>query len=76
MIKYATVTSVWDSDNVAITTDCKVNTETKQVFDICSENTEICDYVEILDREYVTIDGEEYPLYQKDEAEDGEYWYE
>ena len=76
MIKCATVTSVWDGGETAITVDCKVNTETMQVFDICSEDSEICDYVDSLDREYVTIDGKDYPLYQEDEAEDGDYWYE
>lgn len=68
MIKNATFTSVWDGD-ISVTTHCKVNTETKEVFDI-----EILDVkgVDVLEKEFVTIDGEEYPVSCDGETE---YWY-
>ena len=70
MIKNATFTSVWDG-GYEITTNCKVDTETKEVFDIeVSVGTE--DLVEELDYEYVTIDGEDYPVFGDD---DNDYWY-
>ena len=70
MIKNATFTSVWDG-GFEVTTACKVNTETKEVFDIeVSEGT--AELVNELDAEFVTIDGEEYSV-----SSDGatEFWY-
>ena len=29
-----------------------------------------------LDREYITIDGEEFDVFSVDEVEDGNFWYE
>ena len=72
MIKSATFTSVWDG-GYGVTTDCKVNTETKEVFDIYLVNVDDFD-LEILEREYVTIDGKEYPV-SRDGEDDTEYWY-
>ena len=74
MIKNATFTSVWD-DGYEITTNCKVNMKTKEVFDI--EVAEV-DGLEILEKEYVVIDGEEYPVFQLSDIteEDNEFWYE
>ena len=70
----AEMTSVWDGESTAITTNCKVNLETKEVFDRESVDVE---GVDSLDREYVTLpDGREFPLFEKDEAEDGDFWYE
>ena len=70
----AEMTSVWDGESTAITTDCKVNLETKEVFD--REKVDV-EGVDSLDREYVTLpDGREFPLFEKDEAEDGDFWYE
>lgn len=68
MIKDATFTSVWDG-GVKISTNCKVNIDTKEVFDI--EISDVCG-VEDLDIEYVTIDGVDHPV-----SSDGstEYWY-
>lgn len=73
MIKDATFTSVWDG-GVAVTTNCKVNLETREVFDI--EPVDI-DGVDTLDEEYVTIDGKNYSTARdaKDDPE-FEYWYE
>lgn len=56
MIKDATFTSVWDGC-YEVTTNCKVNMETKEVFDI--EECEI-NGLNILEYKYITIDGERY----------------
>lgn len=70
MIKDATYTSVWDG-GYEVTTNCKVDTETKEVFDI--EVSEVdADWLEVLDEEYVTISGVDYPVSSDD---DTEYWY-
>ena len=71
MIKNATFTSVWDGDT-NITTSCKVDMETKEVFDIEMakgvENT-----VNTIDAEYIEIDGEIHPVSR--DKEETEYWY-
>lgn len=72
MIKNATFTSVWDG-GYEITTNCKVNMETKEVFDI--EKTDV-DTVKWLDKEYITIDEENFDVFSVDEVEDGNFWYE
>ena len=74
MIKNATFTSVWDG-GYEVTTDCKVNTETREVFGIELVDVE---YVETLDKEYIIVDGEEYPVFQISDIteEDEEFWYE
>ena len=73
MIKNATFTSVWDG-GYEVTTDCKVDMETRMVFDI--ELIEVDESLEHLDREYITIDGEEFDVFSVDEVEDGNFWYE
>lgn len=77
MIKNATFTSVWDG-GFEVTTNCKVNMTTCEVFDIeISVGTE--DLVNELDYEYITIDGEDYAVHN---VEDEDYiggfnfWYE
>lgn len=80
-IKDAMFTSVWDG-GFEITTKCKVNTETKEIFDIeVSESN--ADVVELLDEEYVTIDGidyravtAEYANLYPEEMDDETFWYE
>lgn len=64
MIKDAKYTSVWDGD-YEITTECKVDTESKEVFDI-----HLVDVVgvEILEMEYVTIDGIDHDIYEEDDG--------
>ena len=57
MIKNGTFTSVWDG-GYEVTTNCKVNMETKEVFDIESVDVD----VDILEEEYVTIDGVDYSV--------------
>lgn len=60
MIKNATITSVWDG-GTEITTACKVDTISKEVFDV-----EIADVsgigLDILTDEYISPDGEIYPV--------------
>ena len=73
MIKNATFTSVWDG-GYEVTTDCKVDMETRKVFDI--ELIEVDESLEHLDREYITINGEEFDVFSVDEVEDGNFWYE
>lgn len=67
MIKNATYTSVWDG-GYEVTTNCKVNMGTKEVFDIETVDVD----VDILEYEYATIDGKEYPVSNDG---DSEYWY-
>lgn len=72
MIKDAKFTSVWDG-GYEITTNCKVNMDTKQVFDVeISEGT--ADLVNELDCELVTIDGVDHPV--SCDKEETEFWYE
>lgn len=75
MVKEAEFTSVWDEDSCdckKITTSCKVNMETKEVFDIVVVP---CLDVDILNREYVTVDGTEYPVSPESERENNGFWY-
>lgn len=75
MIKEATFTSVWDEGSRScqeITTACKVNMETDEVFDI--ETVDVYG-VDVLDREYITIDGIQYSVSCKDDDEETKYWY-
>ena len=73
MIKNATFTSVWDG-GYEVTTDCKVDMETREVFEIAM--SEVNESLEILEREYITVDGEEFDVFSVDEVEDGNFWYE
>ena len=81
VIKEAAFTSVWAG--YEITTTCHVNTITREVFDI--EKVDIPtdedgDELEILDREYVTVDGIEYCVKNASSETEGwnpdkDYWY-
>ena len=80
-IKDATFTSVWDG-GFEITTNCKVNMESKEIFDIEVTDSN-SDMVEQLDREYVTIDGidyravtAEYANLYPEEMDEETFWYE
>ena len=53
----ATFVSVWDG-GTAIETECKINTITREVFDIISVEAD----VDVLERQYVIIDGQEYDV--------------
>lgn len=70
MIKEARFISIWDGE--CVETACKVNIDTKQVFDIEQSNytpNGICG------GEYVDIDGQEYEVYAEHIAGNDEYWY-
>ena len=58
-MKDAIFTSVWDG-GVEITTNCKVNTKTKEIFDVQKYNGDDLEPLESLEEEYITIDGERY----------------
>lgn len=77
VVKNGLFTSVWDG-GFEITTKCKVNTETKEIFDIeVSEST--ADAVNELDEEYVTIDGVDYSAANHDDIDEDDkktFWYE
>lgn len=71
-------TSVWDG-GFSVTTGCKVNLATNEVFDI-EVSEETADMVNTLDEEYITINGENYPVVsneymESDPEEEGSYWY-
>ena len=77
MIRNATFTSVWDG-GYEVTTNCKVNMETREVYDIEINHDENIEGLNELDCEYITIDGEDFDVLNKDEyeIEDGNFWYE
>lgn len=77
MIKNATFTSVWDG-GYEVTTDCKVNMETREVFDIEINNDDNIEGLNNLDYEYITINGEEFDVLNKDLNDVGvtDFWYE
>ena len=64
--------SIWDGDTVELETDCKVNVETREVFDIAFIDD---DCVDVLDGEYVEIIGVRYPVFKREDAEDTDFWY-
>lgn len=70
-IKEAEFVSVWDG-GFAVATSCKVNMATKEVFDI-EVSAVSADGLDVLDEQYITIDGEKFPV-SDEETEDG-YWY-
>ena len=72
MIKNATFTSVWDG-GYEVTTNCKVDMETREVFDI--EMREVDESLEHLDNEYITINEESFDVFSVDEVEDANFWY-
>ena len=80
-LKEAAFTSVWAG--YEITTTCHVNTITREVFDIEKvyiPTDEDGDELEILDREYVTVDGIEYCVKNASSETEGwnpdrDYWY-
>ena len=71
-VKEALFISVWDG-GVEIDTPCKVNLETKEVFDIVTSRYN----GDHLEKEYIEIDGEEFPVSQISDIvdEDNEFWY-
>ena len=72
MIKEATFESWWDGDT-CISTACKVNMETREVFDI--EMAQDVECLNTLDAECVVIDASQYPVFREDEAGPADYFY-
>ncbi len=70
-IREAKFVSEWD-DGYTITTKCYVNTDEKLVFNIEITDEKI-ETLEILNREYIIIDGVEYSV--SPEKGECEYWY-
>lgn len=78
MIKNATFTSVWDG-GYEVTTNCKVDMETREVFDVeVNDNADDIEGLNNLDYEYITIDGEEFDVINKDlnDVDVTDFWYE
>lgn len=59
--------SCWDS-GIDIETNCRVNLQTKEVFDIEIANVDDLD-LEILEGEWVEIDGHQFVVFPKSELE-------
>lgn len=84
-IKKATLTSVWDDgvhiwDFIEVTTACKVNMDTLEVFDIEPSDWDDDKYDDFK-CQCVTIDGEDYDVVHVSELEnfceedEGIFWY-
>lgn len=72
MIIEATFVSLWDGD-CYISTSCKVDTDTKEVFNIEISSVD-SENLHILEKEFIIIDKIAYPVYNY--KKDMEYWYE
>lgn len=69
--------SVWDNGSMRLRTPCKVNMETREVFDIVQYDEEdVLNSVSVLDAEYVELpDGSVERVYPRDEAVlEDQYW--
>ena len=75
MTRNATFTSVWDGGYAVITT-CKVNMETREVFDIVIVNSDI-EGLTTLDTEYITLDDVNYDVLNDEENDikETDFWY-
>lgn len=70
----AVYTSVWDG-GVKITTNCKVNMKTKEVFDIEISDNDM-EAFDTLNYEYITIDGKNHNVVNAEEGvAETDYWY-
>lgn len=73
MIKAAIFNSMWDG-GVCISSNCKVDTDIREVFDI--EMVEDTDDLDILERQFVSFDGTEHGVVEVSEREnDEQFWY-
>ena len=61
MIVSASILAVWDGGKVQLTSPCKVNTVTREVFDV--EEPLHADDVDVFQGYYLILNGEEYPIY-------------
>ena len=69
-MKNAVFCSVWDGGFV-LESACKIDEETREIYDIATHDTP----VEILEKEYVIIDGEEHPASSSEEYNGNGYYY-
>lgn len=72
----AMFSSIWDGGTQILTT-CRVNLDTKEVFDI--KRVEDCD-VDVLDSQHINLFGESYEVTPESELEDEackneQYWF-
>lgn len=68
--------SYWDCWHSRVETDCKVNLDTGEIFDIEKVTPEeFGARLDALDAEEVVIDGTAYYVFRKDEAKKGDFWY-
>ena len=72
MIKEATFESYWDG-GVCVSTSCKVNMDTKEVFDV--EMATDVDGLDCLDAEMVVIDDVQYPVFRQEDAGPNDFFY-
>lgn len=73
IIVNAEFTSVWDGETTSVSTSCMVNLKTREVFDITQLDVQ---NVSPLDRQYITLaDGREFPVFEADEADQEDFWY-
>ena len=72
MIKEATFESYWDG-GVCVSTSCKVNMDTKEVFDV--EMATDVDGLDCLDAEMVVIDEVQYPVFRQEDAGPNDFFY-
>lgn len=72
MIKSTTLTAIYDGIK-QVEIKCKINTETKEVFDIKVPN--IVDNFNYFIGFYFNVNGKLYPIVLKDNVKDNEYWY-
>jgi hypothetical protein len=69
-MKNAIFVSIWDG-NLVLESACKINEKTHEIYDIEKYNIS----VEILEEEYVIIDGAKYPACNIDEYTGDGYYY-
>lgn len=72
MIKNTTLTAIYDGIN-QVEIKCKINIETKEVFDI--ELPDIVEKFNYFQGFYLRIGEMFVPVIQKNEAKKNEYWY-
>jgi hypothetical protein len=72
MIKSTTLTAIYDGIK-QVEIKCKINTETKEVFDI--KVPDVVNNFNCFTGFYFNVDGALYPIESKNDAKENEYWY-
>lgn len=73
----ATYYSLWDGD-ILLESECKVNLKTREIYEIEPSGVS-GDSLNVLEEEYIEIDGIKAPACRKDELDEGDtftFWYE